>query len=128
MSTRKVKKMRELFKYLPVLMEILPHVTHMTDKDCPMEEKAEHVMQILAILADQTDTELDDLIIDRVAELVKSDQFWDTIGRILSAFRDDPKEFGAVLQEERNLDPATIALIIEVVGLVIRLWRDRRDR
>lgn len=120
--------MRELFRYLPVLMEILPHVTHMTGKDCPMEEKAEHVMQILAILADQTDTELDDLIIDRVAELVKSDQFWDTIDRILSAFRDDPKEFGAVLQEERNLDPATIALIIEVVGLVIRLWRDRRDR
>lgn len=119
--------MKNLFKYLPLLMDILPHLSSITDEDNSIEDKADHVLQVLGILADETDTNLDDLLVDRVRELVATDEFWDTIERIVDFFKDnEPKEVGAILQDERNLDPVTIALIIEVVGLVIRLWRDRR--
>jgi len=120
--------MKRLFQYLPLLMEIMPHISHMTDDDCTIEEKADHVLEILSILADETDTELDDLIIDRVQQLTSSEAFWDTLQQIVDYFRDsdEPVEFGSMLQEERNLDPATIAIIIEVVGLLVRLWRDRK--
>lgn len=109
-------------------MEIMPHISHMTDKDCTIEEKADHILEILSILADETDTEIDDLIIDRIQQLTASDAFWDTLQQIVDYFRDsdDPVEFGSMLQDERNLDPATIAIIIEVVGLLVRLWRDRK--
>jgi hypothetical protein len=120
--------MKNIFKYLPLLMEIMPHISHMTSEDCPIEEKADHILEILGILADETDTELDDLIIDRIQDLVSSDEFWDTLQQIVDYFRDsdEPVEFGSMLEEERNLNPATIAIIIEVVGLLVRLWRDRK--
>jgi len=124
----RLNKMKNIFKYLPLLMEIMPHISHMTDDDCAIEEKADHVLEILSILAEETDTELDDLIIDRVQQLTSSEAFWDTLQQIVDYFRDsdEPVEFGYMLQEERNLDPATIAIIIEVVGLLVRLWRDRK--
>ena len=119
--------MKNLFKYLPLLMDILPHLSSITDEENPIEKKADHVLQILGVLADETDTDLDDILVDRVRELVATEEFWDTIEMIVDYFKDgEPKEVGSLLQEERNLNPATIALIIEVVGLIVRLWRDRK--
>ena len=120
--------MRKLFQYLPLLMELMPHFSVITDEDVTIQEKADHVLQMLGILAEESDTDLDDLLVERVRELLATAEFWDTIERVMEFFQgDEPKEFGALLaEEERNLNPATILLIVEVVGLLVKMWRERK--
>ena len=121
--------MRNLFKYLPLLMEIMPHVQVLSDGEVLIPEKADHLLQILGILAEESETDLDDLLVDRVRELASTPEFWDTIDRIVNFFKDDVPErsFGAMMEEERDLNPATIILLVEVVGLLVKLWRNRKN-
>ena len=119
--------MRKLFQYLPLLMELMPHFTVITDEEVTIQEKADHVLQMLGILAEESETELDDLLVDRVRELVAAPEFWDTIDRLVEFFQGEKQmSFGALMeQEEKNLNPATILLIVEVVGLLVKMWRNR---
>jgi hypothetical protein len=121
--------MRKLFQYLPILMDMLPHFQVLSDDEAGIPEKADHVLQILGILAEESETELDDLLIERVRDLLQTPAFWDTIDRLIEYFQGEREmSFGALMDaEERNLDPATIILIVEVVGLIVKLWRARRD-
>ena len=121
--------MRNLFKYLPLLMEITPHIQVLTDGEVLIPEKADHLLQVLGILAEETENELDDLLVERVRELANTPDFWDTIDRIVSFFRDDvePQAFGSMMEQEKEMNPATIILIVEVVGLLVKMWRKRRN-
>ena len=120
-------EMRKLFKYLPILMEMMPHFQVITDDEVTIQEKADHVLQMLGILAEESDTDLDDLLVDRVRELLSEPEFWDTIDRLIEFFQGEKQmSFGALMeQEEKNLNPATILLIVEVVGLLVKMWRNR---
>lgn len=119
--------MRKLFQYLPLLMELMPHFSVITDEEVTIQEKADHVLQMLGILAEESDTELDDLLVERVRELLATAEFWDTIDRLIEFFQGEKQmSFGALMeQEEKNLNPATILLIVEVVGLLVKMWRNR---
>jgi hypothetical protein len=119
--------MRKLFKYLPILMEMMPHFQVVTDAEVTIQEKADHVLQMLGILAEESDTDLDDLLVERIRELLSEPEFWDTIDRLIEFFQGEKQmSFGALMeQEEKNLNPATILLIVEVVGLLVKMWRNR---
>lgn len=119
--------MRKLFQYLPLLMELMPHFSVITDEEVTIQEKADHVLQMLGILAEESDTELDDLLVERIRALLATPEFWDSIDRLIEFFQGEKQmSFGALMeQEEKNLNPATILLIVEVVGLLIKMWRNR---
>ena len=117
------------FKLISIGQQIAPHLGGVLDDDAPLRDRADDVLAILAVLADETDTEMDDAIVDRVRELLDQDETWVTIRKVIDLFRpdnDEPMTFGA-LADDKEFDPATVILIIEVVGMLIKLFRDRRD-
>jgi hypothetical protein len=117
-------------KLLAMVGDILPNISGVMDEDAPMEDRVGDLLEILEFLAEQTETELDDTIIDKIQVLAEQPEFWATLQKVYELFSEDDSNVATkigALQEDRSMDPATIMLIIEVVGLVLKLWRDRRD-
>jgi len=117
-------------KLLAMVGDILPNISGVMDEDAPMEDRVGDLLEILEFLAEQTETELDDKIIDKIQVLAEQPEFWATLQKVYELFSEDDSNVATkigALQEDRSMDPATIMLIIEVVGLVLKLWRDRRD-
>jgi len=117
-------------KLLAMVGDILPNISGVMDEDAPMEDRVGDLLEILEFLAEQTETELDDTIIDKIQVLAEQPEFWATLQKVYELFSEDDSSVATkigALQEDRSMDPATIMLIIEVVGLVLKLWRDRRD-
>ena len=117
-------------KLLAMVGDILPNISGVMDKDAPMEDRVGDLLEILEFLAEQTETELDDTIIDKIQVLAEQPEFWATLEKVYELFSEDDSNVATkigALQEDRSMDPATIMLIIEVVGLVVKLWRDRRN-
>lgn len=117
-------------KLLAMVGDILPNISGVMDEDAPMEDRVGDLLEILEFLAEQTETELDDTIIDKIQVLAEQPEFWATLEKVYELFSEDDSNVATkigALQEDRSMDPATIMLIIEVVGLVVKLWRDRRN-
>ena len=117
-------------KLLAMVGDILPNISGVMDEDAPMEDRVGDLLEILEFLAEQTETELDDKIIDKIQVLAGQPEFWATLEKVYELFSEDDSNVATkigALQEDRSMDPATIMLIIEVVGLVLKLWRDRRN-
>ena len=117
-------------KLLAMVGDILPNISGVMDEDAPMEDRVGDLLEILEFLAEQTETELDDKIIDKIQVLAEQPEFWATLEKVYELFSEDDSNVATkigALQEDRSMDPATIMLIIEVVGLVVKLWRDRRN-
>lgn len=119
-----------LLKLLAMVGDILPNISGVMDEDASVEERVGDLLEILEFLAEQTETELDDKILDKVQLLAEQPEFWITLEKIYALMTEDDgnavAHFGA-LQDDREMDPATIMLIIEVVGMVLKLFRDRRN-
>ena len=119
--------MKNLFKYLPLLVELAGPLSKFMDSEADREERVDAILSIADSLADMTETEVDDDIVDRVREISDTPEFWITIDKIYELFSDSDNSpnFGA-LQKDKTLDPATIILIVELVGLVVKLFRKDR--
>lgn len=108
----------------------MPNISGVMDDAASVEDRAKDLLKILEFLAEQTETTIDDKILDKVQILAEQPEFWLTLQKVYLLFSDDDSDvetkIGA-LQEDRDMDPATIMLIVEVIGLVVRLWRERRD-
>ncbi len=119
--------MRNLIKYLPLLMELVGPLSKVVDTESDREERVDAILEIAESLADMTETQVDDDIVDRIKQISETPEFWITIDKIYELFSDsdNPPSFGA-LQKDRSLDPATIILIVELAGLVIKLFRKDR--
>lgn len=120
----------KFFQVLRMLGAIVPNVMGVLDEDASIEERGKDLLKVLEFLAEQTATELDDDLIDKLSVLTQQPEFWLTLEKVVLLFSEDDSDvvtkFGA-LQKDRDMDPATIMLIIEVVGMLVKLWRDRRD-
>lgn len=119
--------MRNLFKYLPLLMELAGPLSKVMDQDEDREVRVDAILSIAESLAEMTETQVDDDIVDRIQAISDTPEFWVTIDKIYELFSDSDNtpSFGA-LQKDKTLDPATIILIVELVGLVVKLFRKDR--
>ena len=95
------------------------------------------VLVFLAELAELTAIDGDDRLVAALHAMVDHDQRWALLYAILLAasqyLRPDDQEgllVGdadvAVLSDEVKLDPATLIIIIQLIGAVIDWWRKRR--
>ena len=89
------------------------------------------VVSILDKFADETETEVDDLILDGLAKFLENEQAWGTLyGLLLDLLGEDAGSVAddsrvAVLAGDVEMDPATIILIINAIIQVVQWWRNR---
>lgn len=89
------------------------------------------VVAVLDGLAEETETEVDDLILDGVAKFLENQQAWGTLYSLLLDLLGD--DAGSVAEDSRvsvlagdvEMDPATIILIINAIIAAVKWWKNR---
>ena len=119
--------LRLIFKWLPTVIEAGEFLDDVLDSEASIQHRTLSALDLIAVIADETDTTIDDEVLAQVRSIVDRDEFWQTVDAILDVFfSDEDIKVQLSSAHEAKFDPATISLFVQLGWYVLQLIRERR--
>jgi hypothetical protein len=120
--------LRLIFKWLPTVIEAGEFLDDVLDSEKSIQHRTLAALDLIAVIADETDTQVDDEILAQVRSIVDRQEFWSTLDAVLDVFFGDDNDIKVQLAgaHEAQFDPATISLFVQLGWYVLQLIRERR--
>ena len=118
----------KLKDYIPQILEVVANGQVLINAEAELQDRATALVNLLDLAADFTETEWDDELVERLADVIECEEFWQAVDVIVECIMDDhdhsPMQLTSAM-EAKSISPSTIVLIVEVILQIIKLFKGK---